>query len=54
MHTIFWLENLKRRCHSGDLGMDGKIVFNISYGDRLGRCGLDSSGSGQGSVAVCC
>jgi hypothetical protein len=25
MHTVFWLENLKVRYHSGDLGIDGKI-----------------------------
>jgi hypothetical protein len=26
MHAIFWLENLKRRDHSEELGVDGKIV----------------------------
>jgi hypothetical protein len=25
MHTIFWLENLKRRDHFEDLGVDGKM-----------------------------
>jgi hypothetical protein len=27
---------------------------NGSYGDWLGGCGLDSTGSGQGPVAGCC
>jgi hypothetical protein len=27
MHTIFWLENLKRRDHLEELGVDGKIML---------------------------
>jgi len=27
MHTIFWLENLKVRDHSEDLGVDGSITL---------------------------
>jgi hypothetical protein len=27
MHTKFWLENLKGRDHSEDLGIDGRIVL---------------------------
>jgi hypothetical protein len=27
MHKIFWLENLKGRNYSEDLGIDGKIIF---------------------------
>jgi len=26
MHTVFWLENLKGRDHSEDLGMNGRIL----------------------------
>jgi hypothetical protein len=29
MHTIFWLENLKGRDHSEDLGVDGKVTEYI-------------------------
>jgi hypothetical protein len=32
----------------------GRWDQNGSYGDRLGGCGLDSTGSGQGLVAGCC
>jgi hypothetical protein len=35
----FWLENLKRRDHSEDIGVGGRII---------GSCGLDSSGSEYG------
>jgi hypothetical protein len=27
MHTEFWLENPKRRGHSEDLGVDGRIIL---------------------------
>jgi hypothetical protein len=27
MHTVFWLENLKRRDHSEELGIDGRIIL---------------------------
>jgi hypothetical protein len=30
MHKIFWLENLKGRDRSEDLGMDGKIILDGS------------------------
>jgi hypothetical protein len=36
MHTIFWLENPKRRDHSGDLGVGGKIILELISG-RYGR-----------------
>jgi hypothetical protein len=34
MHTIFWLEDLKRRDHPEVLGVDGKIILEwiISVG----------------------
>jgi hypothetical protein len=36
----------KVRYHLEDLGIDGKIMLEYSYGNMVGRCGLDSSGSG--------
>jgi hypothetical protein len=27
VHTIFWLENLKGRDHSEDIGVDGRIIL---------------------------
>jgi len=38
MHTIFWLENLKRRDHSEDLEVDEKIILEWileKYGGKL-------------------
>jgi hypothetical protein len=36
------LRNLKGRDHSENLGIDGNIIL---YWNRVGRCGLDASGS---------
>jgi hypothetical protein len=27
MHTLFWVENLKGRCHLLDVAVDGKIIL---------------------------
>jgi hypothetical protein len=32
MHTIFWLENLKERGHSEDLGVDGRLILESIIG----------------------
>jgi hypothetical protein len=32
MHRIFWLENLKGRNHSEDLGIDRKIILEWILG----------------------
>jgi len=32
MHTVFWLENLKRRDHLEDLGIYGKIILEWILG----------------------
>jgi hypothetical protein len=37
-----------------DFGVDGKIILKWILGNRVGGCGLDASGSGQGSVASPC
>jgi hypothetical protein len=29
-YTVFWLEGLKRRDNSEDLGVDGRIILNAS------------------------
>jgi hypothetical protein len=38
--------NFKGKDHSEELGVDGRIIQNGSSGNRLGRCGVDVSGSG--------
>jgi hypothetical protein len=52
--TRFWWEIPKERDHSEDQGVCGKMGSNGSWGDWLRRCGVDSTGSGQGPVAGCC
>jgi hypothetical protein len=42
----FWSENLKRKDNSLDLDVDGKILLGHILEKWVGRCGLDSSGSG--------
>jgi hypothetical protein len=34
--------------------VDGRIILEWILGNRVGSCGLGSSGSGQGQVAGCC
>jgi hypothetical protein len=43
MHTIFWLENLKERDHSEDLGVDGRIKLEWILGYRMGGYVLNLS-----------
>jgi hypothetical protein len=37
VHTIFWLENLKRRDYSEDLGIDGGIILESVLGKSGGK-----------------
>jgi len=46
LDTKFLLENLKERDHTEDLGVDGKIILEWILGNRVGMCGLGSSGLG--------
>jgi hypothetical protein len=43
-HKIL-VANLRRRDHSEDLDVDGKIT-ECSWGKRVVNCGLDASGPG--------
>jgi len=52
MRTKFWSENLKGRGHSEGLGIDGRIILELSEGNRMGGCGLDAFGLGYWSVAA--
>jgi hypothetical protein len=54
MHTIFWLENLKERDYSEDLGVDERIILEWILKIRVGRCQLDASGSRYGPLADSC
>jgi hypothetical protein len=47
----FWWESPKEREQSEYQGVGGKWDQNECYEDRLGGCGLDSTSSGQGTVA---
>jgi hypothetical protein len=47
MHTKFCSVKLKGSDHSEDLDVDGRIMLGcVPRERRMGRCGLDSSGSG--------
>jgi hypothetical protein len=41
-----WSENLKGTDHSEDLDVDLRIILKWFLWNRVGGCGLDSSGSG--------
>jgi hypothetical protein len=51
MRKIFWVESLKERDNSKDIGLDGRIILKWILGKWDLGCGLDSFGSGQGPVA---
>jgi hypothetical protein len=54
MQIQLWLENLKGRDYSKDVGIDGRIILDSSHRSRVKICRLDSSGSGQGPVSGSC
>jgi hypothetical protein len=43
-------ENLKERDHLNILEVDGRTILKKVLRNRIGECGLDSSGSGYGKV----
>jgi hypothetical protein len=49
---MFWLENLKGRDYSKDLGIDGRLILDWMLGKFGEKSGLEASGSGQGPVVV--
>jgi hypothetical protein len=42
-----------RKDHVEDLRVDGRLMFKWIQGNRIGVCGLDSSGLGEGQVVGC-
>jgi hypothetical protein len=54
MHIKFLSENLKRRDDAEKLGVNGRIILEWIYGNKDGKCELDSSASGYGPVDGSC
>jgi len=54
MHIKCWLENLKGRDHSQDLGVSGRIILVWTLQKRVGGCRLDAFGSGYELVTSYC
>jgi hypothetical protein len=52
-YKIFIIKS-EGRDHAKDLDVDGKIMLEWVYGNRVRRCGLDASGSGCGPAVDCC
>jgi hypothetical protein len=51
--TRFWWESLREGDLLEDQGVGGRMGSKLMLG-MLGRCGLDSTGSGQGPLVGCC
>jgi len=41
MRINFWSEDLKGRGHAKELGVDGRIILDRSWGNGVGGCRLD-------------
>jgi hypothetical protein len=44
----------ERKNNSEELGVDGRIILERIFGNRVGRCGKHTSGSGYRPVAGSC
>jgi hypothetical protein len=53
MHTESLSENLKGREHFENQGLGERIIPEWILGNTVGKCALNSSGSGYGPVAGC-
>jgi hypothetical protein len=42
MKSTLWLEDLKRRDHLEDLGVDGRIILKLTCANRVAVSRLDS------------
>jgi hypothetical protein len=51
--TGFWWERPNEKDHLKDQGVDGRMGSNWTLGRLVGGCGVDSPGSGEGSLAGC-
>jgi hypothetical protein len=52
--TGFWWESPKEKEHFKDQGVDGRIGSKWTLERLVGWGGIDSPGSGYGSLAGCC
>jgi hypothetical protein len=41
MHTVWKCRNLKGEDHLADVGLDGRIVLKLIFGNTVANCGLD-------------
>jgi len=54
VHIIFWLENLKGRDHSEDLGVVGSIMLELMLGKYSGKVWTGCMWLRIGFSAGCC
>jgi hypothetical protein len=41
-----YFQETRRKDQAEDLGVDGRLIFKLIQGNRIGVCGLGSSGLG--------
>jgi hypothetical protein len=52
VHIGFWWKYPKESDYQEGLDIDGMIILKRILRNRIGRCGLDSSGSGELSCVL--